>query len=131
LIIGAGPAGLAAALVAGRAGARVMLVDEQSEFGGSLLASSESINGQPVADWVEHTVAELEAMPEVRLLKRATAFGHYDHNFVGIVEDHSDYAGNPTDGSGGLRHRYWRVRAAQVIHATGAQERPLVFANND
>lgn len=130
LVIGGGPAGLAAALTAGRAGARVMLVDEQSEFGGSLLSASESINDRPAADWVAETVAELEAMPEVRVMKRATAFGHYDHNFVGVVEDCNDYAGGASN-SNALRHRYWRIRAAQVVHATGSLERPLVFANND
>jgi sarcosine oxidase subunit alpha len=130
LIVGAGPAGLSAARVAGRAGARVMLVDEQAEFGGSLLASTETINDRPAAEWVDEVVAELAAMPEVRLLNRATAFGHYDHNFVGVLEDRGDYAGNAQDDTA-LRHRYWRIRAARVVHATGAQERPLVFANND
>src|SRR5699024_4485231 len=65
-----------------------------------------------------------------RLLKRATAFGHYDHNFVGVIEDLNDYSGNG-HGDAALRQRYWRIRAAQVVHATGAIERPLVFANND
>ncbi|AWN15121.1 sarcosine oxidase subunit alpha family protein [Salinisphaera sp. LB1] len=130
LVVGGGAAGLSAALVAGRAGARVMLVDEQAELGGSLLSASETINGRPAADWVAATVAELESLPDVRVLKRATAFGHYDHNFVGIVEDCGDYADSANDDNA-LRHRYWRVRAAQVVHATGALERPLVFANND
>src|SRR5699024_3158676 len=130
LIVGAGPAGLSAALVAGRSGARVILVDEQAEFGGSLLSSSETINGQPAMQWVDEAVAELDSMPEVRLLTRATAFGHYDHNFVGVLEDCSDYLGK-AGADDGLRHRYWRIRAVQVVHATGSLERPLVFANND
>lgn len=130
LVVGGGSAGLSAALVAGRAGARVMLIDEQAEFGGSLLATSETINDRPAAVWVAETVAELESLPEVRVLNRATAFGQYDHNFVGVVEDCSDYAGGSSDDNA-LRHRYWRVRAAQIVHATGSLERPLVFANND
>src|SRR5699024_8982957 len=73
LVVGGGPAGLAAALVAGRAGARVMLVDEQAELGGALLHASETINGQPASDWISATVAELETMSEVRILRRATA----------------------------------------------------------
>src|SRR5699024_8651927 len=130
LVIGAGPAGLAAALTAGRAGARVMLVDEQPEFGGSLLSAAEQIDDQPAADWLAGVVTELEAMSEVRLLPRATAFGHYDHNFVGVVEDCDDHTGGE-GADGKLRQRLWRIRARRVVPATGALERPLVFANND
>ena len=129
LVVGGGPAGLAAALRAGRSGARVMLVDEQPEFGGSLLATHEQIDGRPALDWVKASVAELEALPEVRIMTRATAFGHYDDNFVGVLQDRSDYRGDASDAP--VRHRFWRVRAKQVVHATGALERPLVFANND
>ncbi len=129
LVVGAGPAGLAAALRAGRSGDRVMLVDENSEFGGSLLSAREHIDGRPALVCGREMVAELEAMPEVRLLTRATAFGNYDHNFVGVLEDRADYRGEAANG--GLRHRLWRVRAKQVVLATGAIERPLVFANND
>jgi sarcosine oxidase subunit alpha len=129
LVVGAGPAGLAAALAAGRTGARVMLVDENGECGGSLLSSRETIGGRPAVEWVRNTVEELQGLPEVRVLPRTIAYGNYDHNFVGLLEDRADYLGNPADGS--LRHRLWRVRAKRVILATGAIERPLVFSNND
>ncbi len=130
LVVGSGPAGLAAALSASRAGARVLLVDESSEFGGSLLGSTELINEQPAATWIEAAVAELASNPDVQMLDRTTAFGYYDHNFLNLaqrVTDHLD-----TDSAGSLpRERLWRVRAAQVVIATGALERPLVFGNND
>ena len=128
LVVGGGPAGLAAALVAGRSGARVILADEQSEFGGSLLGQQATIDGGPALDWVAAAVKELATMPEARLIARGTVFGYYDHNFLGIHERVSDHLG---PGAAGPRQRYWRVRAKRVVLATGAIERPLVFANND
>jgi sarcosine oxidase subunit alpha len=127
LVIGAGPAGLAAALAAGRAGARVMLVDEQTRFGGRLLAERLAIADAPALDWVEATLAELGQLPEVTLLPRTTAFGYYDHNLVALLEEVSPDA----IASGGPRQRLWTVRAREVVLATGAIERPLAFADND
>ena len=129
LVVGAGPAGLAAALEAGRAGARVILVDEQQELGGSLLGSRREIDGRPGAEWLGSALAELRAMPEVRMLTRTTAFGYYDHNFLAALERVRDHQG-PAD-SLTPRQRMWRIRARQVVLATGAIERPLVFPNND
>jgi sarcosine oxidase subunit alpha len=128
LVVGGGPAGLMAALVAGRAGARVILADEQSEPGGALLGRREAIEGGPALDWVARAVAELTALPEVTLLPRSTVFGYYDHNFLGILERAADHrAPDPAV----VRQRYWRVRARRVVLATGAIERPLVFRDND
>ncbi len=129
LVAGGGPAGIAAALAAARAGARVVLADEQAEFGGQLLHSrSEEIAGRPAVDWVAAAVAELSTMPEVTLLRRTTAFAYQDHNFVELVERVTDHLGPGADGP---RQRYWRLRARQVVLAAGAIERPLVFADND
>ena len=128
LVVGGGPAGLMAALVAGRSGARVLLADEQNELGGALLGGSETIEGKPALAWVAAAARELAEMPEVRLLSRSTVFGYYDHNFLGILERASDHLGAAAPGP---RQRHWRVRAKRVILATGAIERPLVFANND
>lgn len=141
LVAGGGPAGIAAALAAGRAGARVILADEQSEFGGSLLgdrnmapmgghaASPSAIAGEPPMAWVANTIAELAAMPDVRLLPRSTVFGYHDHNFLTINQRLHDHL--PLARRDGWRERVWRVRARQVVLATGAIERPLVFGNND
>jgi sarcosine oxidase, subunit alpha len=130
LIAGGGPAGLAAALAAGRSGARVILADEQAEFGGSLLGDDDvTIGGTPAVDWVAEVVAELESMPEVTLLRRATVNGYYDHNYLTIAERVTDHlgVGLPTV----PRQRLWKVRAGRVVLATGAIERPLVFRDND
>lgn len=75
LVVGAGPAGLAAALDAARAGARVALVDEQSEAGGSLLSGTDELDGAPALGWVTAAVAELAEHPDVLHLQRTTAFG--------------------------------------------------------
>ena len=129
LVVGAGPAGIAAALEAGRTGARVIVVDEQQEPGGSLLASRQLIGNEPAAGWLDSALSELRDMREVRLMPRSTAFGYYDHNFVTVLERVTDHLG-PTGGNV-PRQRIWRVRARQVVLATGAIERPLVFRNND
>jgi sarcosine oxidase subunit alpha len=129
-VIGGGPAGLAAALAAGRSGARVLLADEQSEFGGRLLSDSEHIDGAAASGWLDRTVAELEAMPNVRLLTRTTATSYLDHNLLVLVERVTDHLGAAAPPHL-PRQRLWKVRARQVVLATGALERPLVFANND
>jgi sarcosine oxidase subunit alpha len=129
LVVGAGPAGLCAALAAARAGARVILADEQPRWGGSLLSAREEIDGKPGLDWVETAVAELSATARVRLLPRTTVFGCYDHNFVAALERRTDHLA--PDKRSGPRQRLWQIRAGQVVLATGAHERPLVFANND
>lgn len=123
LIAGAGPAGLMAALVAGRAGARVFLVDEGNTAGGALLARNLHIDGAPAMDWVEAVTAELARMPNVTHLQNATVWAYREHNLL-IVNERAP-------AQPGVIERSWRVRAAQVICATGAIERTLVFANND
>ena len=129
LVAGGGPAGLIAALAAAKSGARVILADEQNEFGGSLLASSASIDGAPAADWAAAAAAELRGREDCVLLPGSTVFGYYDHNFLTIAER---CAGHPdSSGGGGVRERLWRVRARQVVLAQGSLERPLVFCNND
>jgi sarcosine oxidase subunit alpha len=130
LVVGAGPAGLAAALTAARAGACVVLVDEQCEAGGSLLGGTDCIGGAAATDWVRAAVAELATHPKVRHLQRTTAFGHYDDGFVLALERRTDHLGNAAPARLS-RQRVWRIRARQVLVATGAHERPVVFADND
>lgn len=134
LIVGAGPAGLAAALAAGRSGVRVILVDEQEEMGGSLLDSREQLNGHPASDWLAQVLEELSAMHNVQLLPRTVANGYHDHNFVTLHQQRTDHLAEIAPLNGGLRQsriRVHRVRAARIVLATGAHERPLVYANND
>lgn len=130
LVAGAGPAGLAAALTAARAGARVVLIDEQSEAGGALLGSTDTISGRPALEWVAEAVAELATYPEVLHLQRTTAFGHYDDGFVLALQRRTDHLGAAAP-AGASRQRVWRIRARHVIVAAGAHERPVVFTDND
>ena len=126
LVIGAGPAGLSAASAAAEGGARVMLCDEQLEFGGSLLAEPGArVMGADAWTWVEESVSHLAARASVTLLRRTTAFGFFRDNMVGLVECIADRS-LPRP-----RERLWHVRAREVVFATGAIERPLVFPGND
>ena len=129
LIAGGGVAGLAAALAAGRSGARVILSELQSTLGGSAHRLSGTIDGMSASDWVKKAEAELAAMPDVRIIKRGVVFGYHDHNFLTIRESLTDHL--PLPQRKGFRERLWRVRANQVVLATGAHERPMVFGNND
>jgi sarcosine oxidase, subunit alpha len=117
LVVGSGPAGLAAALAAGRGGARVILAEAQAQFGGSLLWQRRALG----AAWVRAVVAELSRQPEVALLPRTIVFGYYDDNCLMAVEQVG----------GEKRQILWHIRAGRVVLATGALERPLVFAGND
>jgi sarcosine oxidase subunit alpha len=129
-IVGAGPAGLAAALAASRNGARVMLFDEQAEMGGSLLTETRAtIDGKSAADWLAATLAELRSRPNMTLVPRAQIFGYYAQNYLAGLERLSDHLAAPDPRL--PRERLWQVRAKRVVLATGAHERPLVFPHND
>ena len=129
LVVGGGPAGLAAARAAADSGARVMLCDERAEMGGSLLRENDSAGGTEPAVWARSAAAGLAAMANVVLLPRTTAFGYFDHNMIGLAERVADHL--PVPQSYAPRQRLWSVRARQVVFATGAIERPMVFPDND
>jgi sarcosine oxidase subunit alpha len=127
LVIGAGPAGLAAARDAAATGARVILCDEQAEPGGSLLAEPGiAIDGTPAPDWVRQTVAALP--PNVTVLPRTTAFGWFPGPMLGLAQRLTDHL---PDAGTALRERLWHVRPGSVVLAAGAIERPVVFPGND
>jgi sarcosine oxidase subunit alpha len=121
-VVGAGPAGLSAALAAMRQGKRVMLVEAQTKLGGSLRHRDVSLDDLASTDWVDRAERALRA-GGVQILSGAVAFGLYDHNVVGIAQRHV------TDSANG--ERLWLVRAAQIVVAAGAIERPLLFQHND
>jgi heterotetrameric sarcosine oxidase alpha subunit len=134
LIIGAGPSGLSAALTAGRSGASVILADEDFRMGGRLNAETFALRDQSGsdlsgADWAQGAVAELATMPNVRLMKRTTVVGAFDHGIYGAVERVSDHLPIPLDHK--PRQTFWRIYSKRAILAGGATERPIAFENND
>ena len=130
LVVGGGAAGITAALNAARSGARVILVDEQSEFGGTLLSEKVMIDGELAQAWIDSSIAELADTENVTLLKNSTVNGYHDHNFLTIHERCTDHISDISPANT-VKQRLYRVRAKQVVLATGAHERPIVFAKND
>jgi len=125
LIVGTGPAGLAAALAAGRSGARVLLVEQEPVLGGSLRYESGEVDARPALDWLRAANEELAGAECVRVLTNTMVAGYFDHNVLLAVDrSHVFRPGQPVE-------RLWKLRARQVVLATGAIEQPLVFANND
>ncbi|MEM6939666.1 MAG: sarcosine oxidase subunit alpha family protein [Pseudomonadota bacterium] len=129
LIIGGGPAGLMAALTAGRAGKHVILADEDFVWGGRLTAETDPLNDAPASEWVHAVVAELESLPNVRLMPRTTVIGAFDHGIYAAVERLGDHL--PALPPGKPRQIMWRITAKQTLLCAGALERPIIFDNND
>ena len=128
LVIGSGPTGLMAALTAARAGADVILAEEDFRMGGALLSADQVIDGQPALVWVEAALAELDSLPNVRLMTRTTVTGAYDSGVFGALErvglHRAPDAHLP-------RECFWRITARRAILASGAMERPIAFPLND
>ncbi len=129
LVIGAGPAGLSAALTAGRAGARVILCEEDFILGGRLNGERREIDGVSGTQWVRQVQAELDSMPEVRIFRRTSVFGVYDGGTYAALERVSDHLATPPPRQ--PRQRYWKIVAKRAVLAAGAIERPIVFGGND
>ena len=129
LVIGAGPAGLAAALTAARSGARVILCEEDFRLGGRLLSERHEIDGGPAVAWVKSAEFELESLADCRILRRTNVFGVYDGGTYAALERVNDNV--PVPPAHEPRQRLWRIVAKRAVLAAGAIERPIVFGNND
>ncbi len=129
LVIGAGPAGLMAALVAGRAGADVILADESAQMGGRLLAETYDIDGVPGAVWAAEVLSELTEMDNVRLMTRTTVTGAYDGGTFGALERVRHHVDRRADRA--PLETFWRIAAKRAVLAAGAIERPVAFKDND
>ena len=128
LVIGAGPAGLSAALTAGRSGARVILADEDFRPGGRLNAETFEVDAMAGSDWADRTASELASMDNVRLMTRTTVFGAYDHGIYGALERRTDHLPHSDSKP---RQVLWRIYSRRAILCAGSTERPIAFGNND
>jgi len=128
LVVGGGPSGLSAALTAARTGAKVILADEDFRLGGRLLTETACLRDAGTLDWISSLEDEFESLPNLRVMRRTTVFGVFDHGVYGAVERVSDHL--PAQ-EGAVRQALWQISAKQAILAAGATERPVAFADND
>ena len=126
LVIGAGCAGLSAALAAAATGARVLLVEQDHLLGGQLLAGRPATAGE---SWRTQVETALTGLPNVRILARTTALGLYDGNMAALLTRHGPQPADPLRGE--ARETLTTLCAKAIVVATGAIERPLVFGDND
>ena len=129
LIAGSGPSGLASALAAAKNGARVILAEDKSRFGGSLLVDEVTIGNKKGKEWADEAISQLKSMPNVIVKNRSQVFGYYDHNMMVMFERTRDHIENPNKFT--PRQKLWYIRAKEIIISAGSLERPLIFGNND
>ena len=129
LIAGSGPSGLASALAAAKNGARVILAEDKSRFGGSLLVDEVTIGNKKGKEWADEAISQLKSMPNVIVKNRSQVFGYYDHNMMVMFERTRDHIENPNKFT--PRQKLWYIRAKEIIISAGSIERPLIFGNND
>ena len=129
LIAGSGPSGLASALAAAKNGARVILAEDKSRFGGSLLVDEVTIGNKKGKEWADEAISQLKSVPNVIVKNRSQVFGYYDHNMMVMFEKTRDHIENPNKFT--PRQKLWYIRAKEIVISTGSLERPLIFGNND
>ena len=128
LIIGSGPSALLSCLIAAKSGASVILVEEDFMFGGKLLAENEVINNEKSIEWVKKTIKELKTFKNVKLMKRTTLYGVFDHGVLGALERKTDHL---PDNNNKPKQILWKIFTKKTLVCSGSNERGLVFGNND
>jgi sarcosine oxidase subunit alpha len=114
-VIGAGPAGLQAALTAANAGAKVLLIEQQAVLGGSLTYARFDVEGTRAEQLRGELVAAVEGHANIQVLKQATCNAWFSDNYLPVIQG----------------RRMYKVRAQQCIVSAGAFDQPVVFRNND
>lgn len=125
VVVGGGPAGLAAATTAARSKASILLVDDGLQLGGQLIkqthkffGSTEQFAGIRGIDIARNFIAEINQFPNIEVLTQSTVIGYYEDGILTILEG---YNGN----------KLTLVKPRRIIIATGASENMLPFVNND
>lgn len=129
VIVGAGPAGLSAALEAAPSGERVLLIDENVHFGGSLPEEQGRIDGKKPDVWAADVIVKLSEHENVSMMTRTTVYGYFDDDTLGAVQRVADHKAIPENNE--PRQRHLKIFAKRVIIAAGSIERPIVFDGND
>ncbi len=114
-VIGAGPAGLQAALTAANAGAKVLLIEQQAVLGGSLTYARFDVEGTRAERLRGELVAAVEGHANIQVLKQATCNAWFSDNYLPVIQG----------------RRMYKVRAQQCIVSAGSFDQPVVFRNND
>ncbi|MDH4432107.1 2Fe-2S iron-sulfur cluster-binding protein [Pseudomonas asiatica] len=114
-VIGAGPAGLRAALDAANAGAKVLLIEQQPVLGGSLTYARFDIAGTRATSLRQELLAAVEGHPNIQVLLDATCNGWFTDNYLPVIQ----------------HKRLYKVRASRCLVAAGSFDQPVVFRNND
>ena len=122
-IVGAGPAGLMAAIKSGQAGGKVLVLERANYLGGQLVkqthkffGSKSEYAGERGVDIAEMLVKQAQANPNVTTWNNATVLGYYQEDGVLTVKHHNEFI---------------TIKAKKIIIATGASEKTLAFPGND
>lgn len=122
-VVGAGPAGTAAALAASSAGAKTVLIDEQPQTGGTLRWSiarigdlpgnSGDIGGVPGIQLADALRDRLQRS-NVETLLRTTAWGWFDENVLGVMAQDKPY----------------QMKANSIVIASGSTDIVMPFSGS-
>jgi sarcosine oxidase, subunit alpha len=124
LVIGAGPAGLMTARALQGAGLEVVIADDQATLGGSLLWETAEVDGKSALEFSRKILGELKSDADFTLLPSTLVTAAYENNVFTLVQTLHD--------AGGIcGERHWKLKAHQVVLATGMIDRPLLFEGND
>ena len=136
LVIGGGVAGMTAALevLTNSKTARVILVDERMNLGGELINEFET--DQSSIQWYQENINKLREYRDaenarLKILTSSTAYAWYDHNYIEVLQTNATGQSTSKDGVQSARKILHKIRTKEVILATGAHERPMLFETND
>jgi len=133
LIIGAGISGIIAAKIAAKNNLKTLLLEEKNEIGGSTIYQNSDffkIQNKKSSDWLKNEINEIKKLSNLEIKTRTSVAAFHDYNYLLARENLTDHL-NKEEKKNKIRQRLLKIRAKNVIIATGSIERPLIFNNND